>query len=36
LLAALVTASDDNTARVWDAGSGKELARLVHEDMATE
>ena len=28
----IVTASEDKTARVWDAASGKELARLAHED----
>jgi WD40 repeat protein len=26
----LVTASDDNSARVWDRASGAELCRLVH------
>jgi len=26
----IVTASDDHTARLWDAGSGNELARLQH------
>ena len=29
--ARIVTASSDNTARLWDAGTGKELARLAHE-----
>jgi WD40 repeat protein len=29
--ARIVTASVDGTARVWDAASGKELARLAHE-----
>ena len=29
--ARIVTASDDKTARLWDAGTGKELARLAHE-----
>jgi WD40 repeat protein len=28
----IVTASFDKTARIWDAGSGKELARLAHEE----
>jgi hypothetical protein len=27
----IATASDDNTARVWDSASGHELARLAHE-----
>ena len=27
----IVTASQDNTARVWDATTGKELARLGHD-----
>ncbi len=27
----VLTASDDNTARLWDAASGKELQRLTHE-----
>jgi WD40 repeat protein len=28
----IATASDDKTARVWDSASGRELARLTHED----
>ena len=28
----VVTASDDKTARLWDAASGKELQRLTHDD----
>ncbi len=32
----MVTASEDNTARVWDAATGKELAVLRgHEDRST-
>ncbi len=27
-----MTASDDRTARLWDAATGKELGRLVHEN----
>ncbi|MCK7576904.1 MAG: hypothetical protein MZV65_14235 [Chromatiales bacterium] len=27
----LATASQDNTARIWDAASSQELARLTHE-----
>ncbi len=27
-----MTASDDRTARLWDAKTGKELARLAHEN----
>ena len=27
----LATASDDNTARLWDAATGKELQRLSHD-----
>ncbi len=29
----VVTAGMDNTARLWDAASGKELQRLTHGDM---
>ncbi len=28
----VVTASDDKTARLWDAASGKELQRLTHDE----
>lgn len=28
----LATASDDTTARIWDAASGQELARVTHDD----
>src|SRR5262245_21159918 len=27
----IITASADRTARIWDAATGKELARLVHD-----
>jgi len=29
----IATASDDNTARIWDASTGKELARVKHADL---
>ena len=31
----IVTASDDKTARLWDAATGKELVRLAHEAPST-
>ena len=27
----VVSGSDDNTARVWEAGTGKEIARMTHD-----
>jgi WD40 repeat protein len=31
----IATASEDNTARVWEAATGKELARLKHDNIVT-
>ncbi len=31
----VVSGSDDGTARVWEAASGKEIARMTHDDYVT-
>ena len=31
----LVSASEDKTARVWEAATGREVARLTHDDIVT-
>ncbi len=31
----VATASEDNTARVWEAATGREVARMAHDDIVT-